>query len=153
MMFPPRESSCTKSRPDRADRLAGTRHKVFSSADLSGVIHDITAAMSYKGYGPKDVFALRLALEEAGVNAMKHGHRSDPTKPVQVAYHITLDEVLVEVEDEGPGFDPAKVPDPLAKENLERPCGRGLYLMRCYTTWLRFNERGNRITMCRRRSL
>ena len=63
---------------------------------------------------------------------------------------MTPDSVLAEVEDEGPGFKPEEVPDPLALENLERSSGRGLFLMRSYMTWVRHNERGNEVTMIRR---
>jgi serine/threonine-protein kinase RsbW len=53
----------------------------------------------------------------------------------------------VRITDEGPGFDPADVPDPTAVENLERPCGRGLMLMRHYMNEVAYSERGNTVTM------
>jgi serine/threonine-protein kinase RsbW len=121
-------------------------------AELAELIDDITATMKKAAYPSRDVFGVRMALEEAGVNAIKHGHRGDPTKRVWIAYQVTPEQVLLEVEDEGPGFDPSQVPDPLAEENLERSSGRGLHLMRCYMDWLRFNDRGNRLTLCKRRS-
>ena len=57
----------------------------------------------------------------------------------------------LEVKDEGKGFDPQRVPDPLAPVNLERPGGRGVLLMRHYMTWVRYNRRGNRVMLCKRR--
>src|SRR5262249_43293465 len=96
---------------------------------------------------------LRLALEEAIVNAVKHGNGYDPAKRVQVRYSVSAERVLAEVEDQGTGFDPARVPDPTAPENLERSCGRGLFLIRAYVTWVRYNERGNCITLCKQPSL
>jgi serine/threonine-protein kinase RsbW len=83
------------------------------------------------------------------VNAIRHGHKGDVTKQVRVSYSVTADEVVAEIEDEGPGFDPQQVPDPLSPENLERPSGRGLFLMRHYTSWVRFSPRGNCVTLCR----
>jgi serine/threonine-protein kinase RsbW len=71
---------------------------------------------------------------------------------VRVRYQVNAEQFLVEIEDEGPGFDPEGVADPLAPENLERPGGRGVFLMRHYMTWVSFNERGNCVTMCRRRT-
>ena len=59
---------------------------------------------------------------------------------------------MIEVEDEGRGFDPSHVPDPTLPENLERPNGRGLLLMRRSMTWVRYTGRGNRVTLCKRRS-
>src|SRR5213078_3229819 len=75
-----------------------------------------------------------------------------PRKEVRVYLRVNEREALVHVEDQGQGFNPNDVADPLAPENLERPSGRGVYLMRCYLTWLRYNERGNAVTLCRSRS-
>ena len=60
--------------------------------------------------------------------------------------------VLVEVEDEGFGFDHERLPDGLTSWEEQQPRGRGLFLMRSYTTWLNFNPTGNRVTLCRRKS-
>jgi serine/threonine-protein kinase RsbW len=94
-----------------------------------------------------DVFSIRLALEEALVNAIKHGNQMDRSKKVHVAYRLVADRFEVHVTDEGTGFDPSDVPDPTAFENLERPCGRGLMLMRHYMTEVTFNSRGNSVRM------
>jgi serine/threonine-protein kinase RsbW len=119
---------------------------------MGQVIEDITGAMTRQGFTADEVFGMRLAVEEAVVNAMKHGHQDQPDEPVSVRYQVSPERVLVEVEDRGPGFDPDQVADPLAPENLERPSGRGLLLMRTYTTWMRHNRRGNRVTLCKRKS-
>jgi serine/threonine-protein kinase RsbW len=108
--------------------------------------------MAEQGHAKKDIFGMRLALEEAIVNAIRHGNRDDPAKSVQVTFDVDPDGALAEVEDEGSGYDPARVPDPTAPENLERPGGRGLWLMRAYTTWVRHNQRGNRVTLYKCRS-
>ena len=113
------------------------------------LIDSFAATMSTLGHAEKDVFGLRLALEEALINAIKHGHRYDPSKQVAVRYCIQADCVLVEVEDQGAGFDPGAVPDPTNPENWERPSGRGLFLMRTYTSWVRHNRRGNCVRLCK----
>jgi serine/threonine-protein kinase RsbW len=95
---------------------------------------------------------MRLALDEALANAVRHGHRGDATKRVEVRYRITAAEALAEVEDQGEGFDPQRVSDPRLPENLEQPGGRGLLLMRAYLSWVRYNDRGNAVTLCQRRS-
>jgi serine/threonine-protein kinase RsbW len=105
--------------------------------------------MAGLGFPDKDVFGVRLALEEALVNSVKHGHRYDPTKRVLLRYKVVPEYALAEVEDQGPGFDPHQVPDPTAEGGLERPCGRGLLLMRAYASWVRHNERGNCVTLCK----
>ncbi len=95
----------------------------------------------------KDVFGIRLALEEALVNAIKHGNQLDRTKKVFVSYTIEANHFQIVIRDEGPGFDPEDVPDPTAVENLERPCGRGLMLMRYYMTDVRYLGSGNVVSM------
>jgi serine/threonine-protein kinase RsbW len=94
-----------------------------------------------------DLFSIKLALEEALVNAIKHGNQYDRNKKVEVAYDVQGNRFLIHITDEGEGFDPADVPDPTAVENLERPCGRGLMLMNYYMTDVKYNERGNSVLM------
>ncbi len=94
-----------------------------------------------------DIFGIKLAIEEAIVNAMKHGNQMDRSKKVHISYQIFADRFVVQIRDDGNGFDPNDVPDPTALENLERPCGRGLMLMRHYMTEVVFNQRGNGVLM------
>jgi serine/threonine-protein kinase RsbW len=128
------------------------RTNVRTAAETIRVTEAVVAAMAAAGFPETDRFAVRLALEEAVVNGVKHGHHGDATKRVRVRYHISPERVLAEVEDQGPGFDPHQVPNPCDDDRLDKPSGRGLLLMRSYLTWLRFNERGNRVTLCKRRS-
>jgi serine/threonine-protein kinase RsbW len=124
---------------------------LHASEEVVPAIDDIIRALESAGYEDREMFAVRLALEEALVNAIKHGHKGDTSKEVQLRYRLAPDGILAEVEDQGEGFRFQELPDPLASENLERSCGRGLLLMRHYMTWVRFNETGNRVTMCRKR--
>jgi serine/threonine-protein kinase RsbW len=110
------------------------------------------ALLTAAGFSRPEALEMRLALEEALCNALKHGNRGDPAKRATLRYRLHGEWFLAEVEDQGEGFDPAGVPDPLLPDNVSRPCGRGLLLMRRSTTWLRFNERGNRVVMGKRRS-
>jgi len=98
-------------------------------------------------FDDKEIFGIRLALEEAIVNAMKHGNQMDPAKKVHVRFRVLPERIDVGVTDEGPGYDPGDVPDPLADENLERPCGRGLFLIQHYMTEVMVHPPGNRLTM------
>jgi serine/threonine-protein kinase RsbW len=95
----------------------------------------------------RDLFGIKLALEEAIVNAMKHGNQMDRNKTVRITYKVEPDRFEVIVTDEGPGFDPEDVPDPTDIENLERPCGRGLLLMRHYMSDIRYLGCGNQVIM------
>jgi serine/threonine-protein kinase RsbW len=122
---------------------------VFTMEDTRLCINRILAAMQASGFSDKDAFGTRLALEEALVNAVRHGHRNDTRKQVDVRFHISDSQLLIEVQDQGPGFDPDGLPDPLSPENLERPGGRGVFLMRNYMTWVQYNEAGNCVTLCK----
>jgi serine/threonine-protein kinase RsbW len=116
---------------------------------MEPVIGEIVGELEKAGFTDRERFAVRLALEEAITNAIRHGHRYDRNKSVRLRYHVTPECVLAEIEDEGPGFDPTAVPDPRAPENIECEGGRGLLLMRSYMTWVRYNERGTCVTMCK----
>jgi serine/threonine-protein kinase RsbW len=116
------------------------------------IIDDVVGIMNQSGFSGKDLFGIRLAMEEAIVNAIKHGNRGDKNKHVRVGYQVHPDHVVVEIEDQGNGFCPEKVPDPTAPENLEKPSGRGLLLMKTYATWVRYNERGTCVTLCKERT-
>ena len=102
-----------------------------------------------QAYSPResDLFAIRLALEEALVNAIKHGNGSDPSRKVRIEYHVNPREVRIRIEDEGAGFDASEVPDPTLPENLERCTGRGILLMRHYMSQVEFQGRGNVVQM------
>jgi serine/threonine-protein kinase RsbW len=108
---------------------------------------DFLRAVEGMGYTEASVFALRLALEEAVVNGFKHGNREAPGLTVDLAWRVAPDRVRISVQDQGPGFEPEEVPDPRSPENLDRPSGRGIMLMRAYMTRVRYNDRGNRVEM------
>jgi serine/threonine-protein kinase RsbW len=124
-----------------------------STDEVVPLIETFAARMRNQCYSDDDIFGARLAFEEALVNAVKHGHRYDSSKRVAVRYRIRTERVLVEVRDQGPGFDLDRVPDPTAPENWERPSGRGLFLIRTYTSWLRYNRRGNCLRLCKYRTI
>ena len=127
----------------------GARVVVIPSdpAEARRVQEDIEAALKRHLFEEREIFSIKLALEEALVNAIKHGNQLDRGKQVHITYRVSPERFDVRIADEGPGFDPEDVPDPMAVENLERPCGRGLLLMRHYMTDVRHNARGNSVTM------
>jgi len=112
----------------------------------------LDAWMIEQGYPQVDRFAMILSLQEAVSNAVRHGHNGDETKVVRVSLLVKSDETVIVVEDQGSGFDPRKVPNPLHVEHLERNRKWGLSVMRSYTSWMTFNNRGNRVSFGRRRS-
>ncbi|HXG11953.1 MAG TPA: ATP-binding protein [Gemmataceae bacterium] len=118
--------------------------------EVRRVQNEIEQLLQANQLSESDVFAVKLAVEEALINAIKHGNQMDPRKKVHITYRLLPDRFDIRITDEGPGFDPAEVPDPTTPENLERPCGRGLMLMRHYMNEVVFNERGNSVHMSRR---
>jgi serine/threonine-protein kinase RsbW len=104
------------------------------------------------GFPPRGIFGVRLALEEALVNAIKHGNGLDPKKEVFVLCQISQEMVRVVIEDQGAGFRLQDVPDPTDDENLEKPGGRGIMLMRAFLSVVEYNERGNRVVLEKHRN-
>ena len=124
-----------------------------------------------------DLVRVGTALHEAMVNAREHGNlelnstlreREDGSyhrlveqraseapfrdRTVHVQAHFTRELATILVRDEGPGFNPATLPDPTSPENLAKASGRGLFLIRTFMDHVSFNERGNEITMIKRRA-
>ena len=93
------------------------------------------------------LFNFRVGLTEAIANAVLYGNGRDPAKRVTVALEVLLGEVRATVSDEGGGFDPAALPDPRLPENLGRPDGRGVFVMRRLMDEVRFNAAGNQVTL------
>ena len=102
-------------------------------------------------YPQRARFALHLALEEALNNAIHHGNGGDPAKQVRIAYSVEHDRTTVTVCDEGPGFTPETLPDPTCEQNLQRPGGRGVMLIKAYMSEVSFNECGNCISFVKHR--
>lgn len=116
------------------------------------VVEELLAQLTQNSWGEHDTFGVHLAIEEAMVNAIKHGNQDDPEKTVHVSCQVSPDEVRIEIQDEGEGFDPADVPDPTEEENLEVPSGRGLMLMRTFMTSVEYNDAGNQVIMYKDRN-
>src|SRR4051812_23842281 len=121
-------------------------------AEARRIQEQIEEALHASRFSEHDVFSIKLAVEEALVNAIKHGNQMDPGKQVHVSYRISPERFDIRITDEGPGFNPEDVPDPTAPENLERPCGRGLLLIRGFMTSVEYVGRGNVVTMSKVRN-
>ena len=119
----------------------------FEKLDIEGIQAEIASELVSRHYPREGVFAIRLAIEEALVNAYRHGNDRDAAK--RVRFHCVIDDgaASFEVMDQGPGFDITSVPDPTDEENLEVPSGRGLLLMREYMSSVEFIAPGNRVRM------
>jgi serine/threonine-protein kinase RsbW len=88
-----------------------------------------------------------IALTEAVNNAIHHGNRLDPTKTVTFGYEAREDRLLFMVQDQGPGFDHEHLPDPTDPQNLEKPHGRGVFLMKALADEVEFSDNGSTVTL------
>jgi len=119
------------------------------SAD--SILQEIMDAMEGASFPCGDLDEVRLALREALNNAVKHGSRLDPKKKIHVVCRLDPQEGFwVSIRDEGNGFDPSRVPDPTAPENLERFSGRGIFMIRELMDKVEFHDKGREIRMTRR---
>ena len=91
-----------------------------------------------------------IAVREAVSNAIQHGNGLDPDKLVEIDFNVEDDAIVVKVRDQGLGFDPDKVPNPLKVDNLLRPDGRGLLFMEKFMDSMEYSfdpARGTELTM------
>jgi serine/threonine-protein kinase RsbW len=121
-------------------------------AEARKVQEEIERQLKTTQFTEKEIFSIKLALEEALVNAIKHGNQFDRSKKVRIGYTVQAERFDIQIQDEGCGFDPCDVPDPTAIENLERPCGRGLMLMRYYMNEVSYGPGGKSVTMTKLRN-
>ena len=115
-----------------------------SSMDVAhSLVDEIMGQLENAGWGMKETFAANMAFEEALINAVQHGNHSDPDKQVHFICRLNDRLIYARIEDEGDGFDPNAVPDPTEDDNLLMSSGRGVLLIRRFTSRSKWNEVGN----------
>lgn len=93
---------------------------------------------SYAQMDESDSDDLGIVTTELVNNAIHHGNKSDPSKKVRVTFSVSSDKIIVRIKDQGEGFNPEKLKDPLAPENLLSESGRGIFLIRALMDSLDF---------------
>ncbi len=124
--------------------------KIYMPSDLKNikqVVGEIAALLKARHIDEPDIFDIRLCMEEALINAVKYGNKFDKALEIEVDFSIADDKISISVEDKGTGFDHSRLPDPTEEENLLTGSGRGVFLIRHLMNELRFNKKGNRLTM------
>jgi serine/threonine-protein kinase RsbW len=134
------------------DRMRATLVLASRFDEVARFMKRLLKLLTTSDFGASDLFAIQLAVEEALVNAVKHGNQMDRQKRVHLRFAMGSKGFRIQIRDEGRGFNHRAVPDPTDPENLERPTGRGLWLIRHYMHEVRFNAKGNAVTLVRRRS-
>ena len=121
------------------------------SSAVVDVCNQILSKLKEHNFDKDDIFAVHLTLEEAFLNAVKHGNKMDPNKKVKIDYIVDDDKIEISITDEGNGFAPDSVADPRYGPGLYQPGGRGLLLMNSYMDTVRYNDQGNSVYMVRYR--
>lgn len=111
---------------------------------IENAVDEITNAV---GVNQDNYGKILVATLEAVNNAITHGNKANPQKMVDVEITFDKNEMKITVTDEGPGFNPASIPDPTLPENIEELSGRGVFLMKKLADSISFNEKGNSVTM------
>jgi len=129
---------------------AGTA-TVRTVGDIAPVLQILLDALQRNNFRAQEIDSIRLAVQEAILNAVKHGHQDDPGKQVRIRYLINHVGLLAQVEDQGPGFRPDWILNPRHSERQEIQ-GRGLRLMLEHMSEVRHNACGNCVTLLKHRS-
>jgi len=108
---------------------------------------DLLTRLQSEDWNTRDIFGIRLALEEAVVNAIKHGNCLDGNKEVHLVCRSTADKIWIKISDQGQGFDPVAVPDCTDDDHICSPNGRGIMLMRNFMSRVEYNKKGNVVEM------
>jgi serine/threonine-protein kinase RsbW len=115
--------------------------------NLRIVENAIDSITNESGIGQDSYGKILVASLEAVNNAIIHGNKSDRAKYVVVEILMEKNILKVKVTDEGPGFKPGEIPDPTMPENIELLNGRGVFLMTKLADDIKFNSKGNCVTM------
>ncbi|MDQ3373468.1 MAG: ATP-binding protein [Acidobacteriota bacterium] len=140
---------------DQKEIVQNLREKIeFEIPSVISVMHAILDYLMKRvekiGVVNAESSNLFVALDEAFVNAVKHGNKFDVAKFVRISAEVSAKEARFTIEDEGEGFDVNGIPDPTDPENLFKASGRGVLIIHNVMDEVRYNERGNRLEMIKR---
>src|SRR4029079_19411202 len=123
----------------------------FENIELVQVV--LNDSLERMGVDGEARYWVDIAVREAVANAIKHGNAQDPAKRVRVDAGIEGDMLVIRIEDEGRGFDPALLGDPRDPENLLKPSGRGIFYMRSFMDDIVYGSRpeGGTVVTLRKR--
>lgn len=138
--------------PDVVKRLHEKIEFEFPStiALMHTVLNYLMSRIEKTGVVKAENSNLFIALDEAFVNAVKHGNKYNLEKIVKITADVSTKEAIFSVEDEGDGFDVNAIPDPLDPENLFKTSGRGVLIIHNVMDEVSYNQRGNRVTMIKK---
>jgi len=122
----------------------GSVVEVVLESDLKNVevAEEVTRRVSSTaGFDEDDQHKIDMAVHESVINAIWHGNKNDPSKHIWLRFEIFSDRLEIHVRDQGNGYDPGHLPDPLSQENLLSVSGRGIFLIRTFMDDFRVESR------------
>ncbi len=148
---------CKAKCVDKKELIQDLHEKIeFEVPSLISLMHNILNYLMKRvekvGVVNPETSNLFVALDEAFVNAVKHGNKFDANKLVRITADVSPEEARFTIEDEGDGFNVAEIPDPLDPQNLFKTSGRGVLFIYNIMDEVKYNERGNRLTMVKRKN-
>ena len=134
-----------------AKRVVFTLRSTLESVDQAEQFVDGLARDC--GFDENERYRINLAAREAAINAVLHGNANDPSKELTVSLDATAEVLSIGIADQGCGFDPAALPDPLTLENVQKGSGRGIFLIRAFMDEVYFRrlDPGTEVVLIKRR--
>jgi serine/threonine-protein kinase RsbW len=126
-----------------------------SSLESVDKVEHITEEFAARaGFDEDTVPNIVMAVREAAINAVLHGNAYNPAKHITVSFEANSDDLIVRITDQGTGFEPGLLPDPLAPENILRGSGRGIFLIRAFMDEVHFRQLhpGTELTLIKHRA-
>ncbi len=130
------------------------RLDIASRIEMLDMVQAVLTHLSgVQGFGEEAVHYMSVAIRESVVNAIKHGNKLDESKRVLVEFVMHPGALEVRVQDQGAGFDPSTVADPVAEENLLKAYGRGIFFMKSFMDEVSYTfpeQGGTKVTMTKK---
>jgi serine/threonine-protein kinase RsbW len=145
-------SQGTRLHDSTTSRVSLTLPSSLESVDT--IEHTAQGFAARAGFDEDTVPNIAMAVREAAVNAILHGNSYNPAKQVTASFEANSDALVVRIADQGTGFDPGNIPDPLAPENILRGSGRGIFLIRAFMDEVHFRQLhpGTELTLIKHRT-
>lgn len=115
---------------------------ISSLAKVEQIIEELKAMYHI----PEDIYGnILVTITEAVNNAIRHGNKLDPEKMVDFSFESTEKQFVFKIKDRGVGFDPESIPDPTLPENIAKPDGRGIFIMKNLSDEVKFEDEGRKV--------
>ncbi len=148
----PLDSGISLTRLSQNSSWRFEEHLPSDPDNCSKIVGELLSQLESSDWGNRDTFGIHMAVEEAVLNAIRHGNQSDPAKTFHVIIELSETSFYSKVTDQGSGFDPSAIPDPTLEENLEKTSGRGVMLMNSFVDEVIYNEIGNSVELKKKKS-